>query len=643
MRSLEYKLVVDDSDESFKNALDNNQLDRDNVIDAQWVHWHNTPDQVPPITLAAGWNKLEKVKYLLAKGADLEATSTRQQLTPLASALIMGHSEMVDYLLQEGANATTAAERLLQYIIDNNFWSVDPAKAALRTLLNHAYLQQEDRLLALMTGVINRARTVKSQITVLHQLAKINQAMLYKAIKQDSIFVLVISCYQQGITETPWDSEVNQICRAALVKLKCHANLPVKFNSTLDSVLTQIYQQYCFHIARTQPSVPESTNQTEPLFTSLHQISQTSGLPETVIDMVTTLKQWLLLQRVRLEKYLSVDITESPPSSAHVSGAAFNVSIAKSSVCFRLLEAELKQAQASPKSEKIIRLFKSKAKTPADQQLAAAQKISPFKMIVSDHPDNIFAQSALFKIALDASQQDDNDLQSKETAVVAAASLIYLYDNADELTKFLIKDSDIEAQFVFAMQFLQSFNFYQEDNVVTATTAVEYTSFDTLLDSALATSSSSSSLACKPDTLPLPASRTAYQLDRFAYLLFRKAKGIDISEAQGDTTYEKIQKENATIVLRPIYRWIERTTLLPEGLRQPLAAVSGENKRHLDEICLDNNEDHELSDGQLVAIIRTRASKLKQQYPGLNLAPLGRPPEQQTVDQSWPRSRAMSI
>lgn len=62
-----------------------------------------------PLFLASARNQLEAVKFLLGKGASIDAAN-KEGITPLHTAVIKGHVEIVKHLLKKGANPNLSAK-----------------------------------------------------------------------------------------------------------------------------------------------------------------------------------------------------------------------------------------------------------------------------------------------------------------------------------------------------------------------------------------------------------------------------------------------------------------------------------------------------------------------------------------------------
>ena len=110
-----------------------------------------------------------------------------------------------------------------------------------------------------------------------------------------------------------------------------------------------------------------------------------------------------------------------------------------------------------PAQKGFVRLFRGKAQAAQSTEQAALEYL---KTLVLENPDNLHAQSALFKMAHDILKTDNDNDGLKLTAVSAACGLVYLYEHANQKTIFWNEHPFIEEQTFKASQFLQSFSMY---------------------------------------------------------------------------------------------------------------------------------------------------------------------------------------
>ena len=184
-----YDLVVNGSFNDFKTALtrnDKHKLNRDAPIDCIWLQLNNTPDQIPPITLAAGWDQLDKVKFLFAIEADINARSSTQHHSALVSALLMARHQVVDYLLIKGADYDYAIEWCLTKITDSSYGFNARAKTGLNHLLNHAHMQQDNRIGASMDRLISNKKLTHEHVMAMLSMQKLPQ-IVYDKLKAANV------------------------------------------------------------------------------------------------------------------------------------------------------------------------------------------------------------------------------------------------------------------------------------------------------------------------------------------------------------------------------------------------------------------------------------------------------------------------
>ena len=100
-------------------------------------------------------------------------------------------------------------------------------------------------------------------------------------------------------------------------------------------------------------------------------------------------------------------------------------------------------------------------------------------------------------------------------------------------------------------------------------------------------------------------------VDRFAFVLFRKAKGIDITNVSDDVIYKMLRHEVDT-VLAPLNRQIEKDLMLPTGLRGPL-------QRKKQTVAVTTPAAVEHDDDEAAATTTTTTSSIKKSKSGAGL------------------------